>query len=125
MPNANHRKGMEEERQVLKTLRDNGFPHAERTRAGRAEDTGDIHLDVAVGIAPGAICQVKNVRTPDWSGWLEQLESQVRLSGADVGFISAKRTRPGRPPLRLFVMPLEAGVELVRRAGFGEPLEGT
>lgn len=123
MTNPNKRKGDQEERDVLGILRASGFPHAERTRAGRREDQGDIFLDVQLGLAPGVVCQVKNVKTPDWSGWCRDLAEQKRLSGAAHAFLSVKRSRPGKPPLRLAVVELDDYLTMVREAGYGTEIE--
>lgn len=122
MANAMKAKGDREERAVLAIARCGGFPHAERTRAGRAEDQGDIHLDRQFGLAPGAICQVKDVRTINWTDLIDGLSAQIAAANADVGFASLKRSRPGKAPLRVAVMPLDDMLALLRRAGYGEPL---
>ncbi|MFC9514609.1 hypothetical protein ACFTSD_02655 [Nocardiaceae bacterium NPDC056970] len=124
MTNRNKAKGDRYERDVRDFLRGHGFPGCERTRAGYERDAGDLHLDPVVGVGPGVIAQCKDHKTPNWSEFLEGLAEQIGESRAEVGFLSVKRSRPGKAPLNLFVMPLEAGVELLRRAGYGEPLEG-
>lgn len=124
MTNRNKAKGDTEERAVLAILRAAGFPHAERTRAGRAEDQGDIFLDNAVGLAPSVIAQVKNVATPNWTAWLGELDDQKRRSKAVHAFLTWKRSRPGgKPPHRLAIMPLADYAQLLREAGYGDPLE--
>ena len=123
MSNPNKIKGDTEERVVLALLRAAGFPHAERTRPGRMEDHGDIFVTRTLGMAPGVICQTKNVRTPRWSEWLAQLYDQKRRSGALVAFLTHKVGRPGKSPLRLAVMPLEDFLELLRAAGHGDAVD--
>lgn len=88
MSNPNKRRGDDAERAVLAYYREHGFPGAERTRPGRKEDEGDIHL------APGAIAQVKNCRTLRWGEWLAHLVAQkVAASGA--GMASPQATWDG------------------------------
>jgi hypothetical protein len=101
---------------VRNFLRLCGFPWCERTRAGYERDHGDLHL------IPGVIAQVKNVRTPVWGEWLEQLAEQVSNAGADVGFLVWKRPRVGeaRAGEWLAVMTLEQMALLLRRAGYGD-----
>lgn len=124
MTNRNKAKGDTEERAVLAILRAGGFPHAERTRAGRAEDQGDIFLDNEVGLAPSIIAQCKNVATPNWTAWLGELDDQRRHSKAVHAFLTWKRSRPGgKPPHRLAIMPLDMFTRLLREAGYGDPLE--
>ena len=126
MPNANKRKGDVFERTMRDFFRIAGFPHAERTRAGYQRDAGDIHMDPIpqVGLGPGVICQCKNVVTPKWSEWLDGLEKQIDEARADVGFIAWKRRGVGWPGAQLAVMPMEQFTELLRRAGYGDALEG-
>lgn len=124
MSNPNKRKGDQEERDILAILRANGFPHAERTRAGRMEDHGDIFVTRTTGLAPGVIAQVKNVRTPVWGEWVAQLADQKTRSGALVAFLTHRITRRGgKPPIRLAVMELDEFTDLLRAAGHGTPLD--
>lgn len=122
MPNANKRKGDTFERLMRDYFRLAGFPHAERTRAGYQRDAGDIHLDAVTGLAPGVICQCKNVVTPKWSEWVDGLAAQVEEAKADVGFIAWKRRGVGWPGDQLAIMPMQQFTDLLRRAGYGEPL---
>lgn len=101
---------MREERAVLEIMRKHGFD-AERTRAGRKEDQGDI-------LSKGLSVQVKDVRTPDWSKWVSDLSVQKYYAKAQVAFLSVKRSRPGKPPLRLAVMELDDMLELLKNAGY-------
>ena len=101
---------MREEREVEKILHAR-FPDAKRTRAGRREDEGDVLIPSA-----DATCQVKDVKTPQWSAWVDDLADQKRHSGASTAFLSVKRSRPGKSPLRLAVMPLEDFLDLLERA---------
>lgn len=116
-------KGDRYERDIRMLARMNGFPHAERTKAGYERDAGDIHLDPSPILGPEAVIQCKDVRTPNWSEWLEQLEKQKGESRAEVAFIALKRSRPGKAPLHLAVLPLDEMFTLLRRAGYGTPLE--
>lgn len=109
MANRNKARGDIEERAVEKILQGT-FPDAKRTRAGRREDEGDILIP-----SVGATCQVKNVKTPVWSEWIDGLAAQKAASGMSVAFLSVKRSRPGKAPLRLAVMPLDEMLELLER----------
>lgn len=109
MANKHHDKGMVEERAVEKIIQER-FPDARRTRAGRREDAGDV-----LSPAGNFSCQVKNVKTPQWSAWLDDLADQKRHSGMSTAFLSVKRSRPGKSPLRLAVMPLDDMLELIGR----------
>ncbi|WP_186818731.1 hypothetical protein [Nocardia ninae] len=117
------RKGDVYERALLKYLRANGFPGAERTRAGYERDGGDFHLDPLVGTAPGVIGQAKNVVTPRWREWLDGLSDQIKNSRAELGFLIWKRKGITDPAEQLAVMPLREFLTLLRRAGYGTPLD--
>lgn len=110
MVNANKVRGDREEREVERIVREY-FPDAKRTRAGRRDDEGDILVPSA-----DVTIQVKNAKTPQWTTWLEELADQKRHSGMATAFLSVKRSRPGKSPLRLAVMPLEEYLELLERA---------
>ena len=110
MVNANKVRGDREEREVERIVREY-FPDAKRTRAGRRDDEGDILVPSA-----DVTIQVKNAKTPQWTTWLEELADQKRHSGMATAFLSVKRSRPGKSPLRLAVMPLEDMLDLIERA---------
>lgn len=81
-----------------------GFEDAVRTRPGRREDEGDIH----VNRGPDYILQTKDVATPQWREWLNQLAEQVDNAKAVHGALVVKRRGVGgKPPLHLAVMPLD------------------
>lgn len=116
MTNRQKAKGDAYERDVLRMARTAGFPYAERTRPGRREDEGDIHL------APGVILQTKDVASPQWREWLAQTEQQRRCAQADHGVLVVKRRGTGgRPPLHLAVMDLDSMLRLLCEAGWGDP----
>lgn len=124
MANAAKRKGDAFERVVLAIAHVAGFPNARRTRAGYERDGGDIHL-VRTRSGPEVIVQCKDVVTPNWTEWLEQMTAQEAESGAKWSFIAWKRRRPGKSPLILAVMPLGSMLALYRAAGYGIDEEGT
>lgn len=113
MSNPQKRKGDQYERDVLAMCHEAGYPWAQRTRPGRREDEGDIHL------APGVILQTKDVATPDWRKWLSELKDQIRCARASHGILVVKRRgAAGRKPIHLAVMPLDAMLDLLRDAGW-------
>ena len=110
MANKMKIKGDREEIAVERIVQEK-FPKARRTRPGRREDCGDVDIPEA-----DAIAQCKDVKTTQWSTWLEELADQKRHSGASTAFLSVKRSRPGKSPLRLAVMPLDEFLLLLERA---------
>ncbi|KZM68465.1 hypothetical protein [Nocardia terpenica] len=123
MANALKRKGDAFERLLRDYFRVCGFPWCERTKAGYERDGGDLHLDAVIGMSPGVICQAKNVRTPRWRDWVNGLREQVDNAHADVGFIALKLQGSAKPEEQLAFMPLPEFLHLVRRAGYGNPIE--
>jgi len=119
--NPNKIKGDWAERVIKAALRGLGFPWTEKTRAGYERDLGDLHL------VPGqlVIAQVKNVRTPRWLEWMADLETQKANADADVAFLVWKPGGLGeaRADEWLAVMPVREMAVLLRRAGYGHPLD--
>ena len=115
MTNRLKAKGDQYERDVLKIARRSGFPFAERTRPGRREDEGDIHL------APDVIVQCKDAATPRWREWLAELNAQRLLARSAHGVLVVKRRGSGgRPPIHLAVMPLDDMLRLLCDCGYGD-----
>lgn len=115
MANLNKNKGDQYERDVLAVARRSGFPFAERTRPGRREDQGDIHL------CPGFTIQCKDVATLQWRAWLDQLAAQKKAAGMPHGALVVKRRGAGgRKPLHLAVMSLDDLLALLVDAGWGD-----
>lgn len=109
MANRSKRIGDAYERFVEKFCREAGFPDSKRTRPGRREDEGDLYL------TPDIIVQIKDVVTPKYREWMEQLAEQKRRAGARFAFIAMKRRGAGgRPPLHLAVMPLDQMLDLFK-----------
>lgn len=114
MPNRMKEKGDRAEREAVATFHRNGFPAAERTRAGYFRDAGDIHL------TPGVISQVKDRKQYAWPEWLQQLADQKTEANADHAFLMVKRPGFGQGEQWLGVMPVEDLLNLIRAAGYGE-----
>lgn len=116
MANAAKNRGNKYERDVEQLCRAAGFPDAKRTRAGRREDEGDIHLDRGSRY----ILQTKDVVTPQWRPWLDELAEQVAAAKAEHGALVVKRRGTGgRPALHLAVLPLDAYLALLAQLDRG------
>lgn len=124
MANANKQKGDRCERAALEWLTANGFPGAQRTRAGYQRDSGDIHLDPSVGLAPGVIAQIKDWGNDAWPAWLKGTCEQRDEAQAKHAILVRKLRGKADPSEWLAVMRLEDMAVLLRDAGYGEPLEG-
>lgn len=104
MVNRQKAKGDKYERDILAICQTTGFNQARRTRPGRMEDQGDIHLT-----HDGRhILQTKDVATPQWRDWLAELDSQKYAANATTGALVVKRRGAGaNPPVHLAVMRLD------------------
>lgn len=142
--------GTAAETAVVKVARPRGFPHAERVVLHGSADQGDIRL--TPGLTAGVILEVKGgAAAKDASdrqidAWLDETETERHHAGADLAFLVVQRRGVGAPnahrwwawwrlgwipgpqlgnpatdhaPVR---MTLEHALQLVRAAGYGEPL---
>ena len=73
MPNANKRKGDAAERKVRDTATER-YPGSFKTRAGFNDDLGDV---IVAHPAGRVVLQVKDVASPTWTAWFDQLAGQV------------------------------------------------
>jgi hypothetical protein len=85
MTSPQKRKGNSAELAVAKWLREWGWVHAERSRAGWQDDRGDID-----GL-PGVVVEVKNQKTIDIPGYLGELEVEMENADAWTGVCIVKR----------------------------------
>lgn len=73
MANVQKQKGDRAER-VVRDLAADRYPGSFKTRAGFTEDLGDIIVEHPAG---RVVLQVKDVASPAWKRWYEQLAAQV------------------------------------------------
>lgn len=111
MVNRNKAKGDKYERDILARCLEFGFTQARRTRPGRMEDQGDIHLT-----HDGRhILQTKDAATPVWREWLTGLARQKYAAQAATAALVVKRRGSGaNPPIHLAVMHLDDYLALLR-----------
>ena len=126
MPNANKDKGDRAERAVRDHLVDAGLPKVKKTRAGFDDDLGDIVVTDPVDRHRRTILQVKDVASPQWSKWHDQVASQVEVAEAEHGVIVHKRRRSpgctGQVQEWNVVMTLEQYTALLVRLGYRGPI---
>lgn len=110
MANRNKMRGDKYERDILAICHELGFTEARRTRPGRMEDQGDIHLT-----HDGRhILQTKDVATPAWREWLTGLQAQKQAAHASTAALVVKRRGSGaNPPIHLAVVDLRAYLALL------------
>jgi len=107
MTSAAARKGSQFERDVAEYMRGHGLPNVERAYgAGRPDDVGDLD-----GL-PAWCFELKNQKTHDWAGWVDELRREQANARAQYGVVIAKRR--GQPVRRAYVvMELEQLVRLL------------
>jgi len=105
-------KGTAAETAVVKYLKENGFPYAERRALTGTLDKGDI-----TGCGP-IVFEVKNHAKIDLAGWIKELESETVNAQATTGCVVAKKRGTTDPGNWYAVMPFEWMVWLMKEAGF-------
>lgn len=110
MANANKRKGDAAERKVRDFVTSR-YPGSFKTRAGFDDDLGDV---IVHHLAGRVVLQVKDVASPVWKKWFEQLRDQIAqctrysLPHATIGGAIVHKARgEGDAGLWRAVMPLE------------------
>ncbi|MDA4120119.1 MAG: hypothetical protein OK436_05985 [Thaumarchaeota archaeon] len=106
MANPNKAKGSAFEVAVCAWLRENGFPYAERRVQAGSQDRGDV-----AGI-PGLVLELKNHKTMDLSGWMDELRAEKSNARAVTGAVVVKR-RSHSVAKSYVVMELEDFAKLI------------
>lgn len=107
MTSPSKRKGSSAELAVAKWLVKLGWTGAERSRAGWADDRGDI-----LGL-PGVCIEVKNEKRIDLPGYLRELEVEMKNAKAWAGAVIVKRRGSTDPADWYAVMPAQKWAELL------------
>jgi hypothetical protein len=105
-------KGTLHETNVVKFLRDHGFPYAERRALNGQYDKGDI-----TGTGP-LVWECKNHKTLALSEWIQETEQERVNADAEFGVLVVKRRGVFDAGQSYAVMPLEAIVRLLKQAGY-------
>lgn len=139
MTNKSKAIGTRGETAVVKALRANGFPGAERRALAGSMDLGDIL------ICPGVIAEIKwgkharHASMGDIAWWWRETERERGHAGAAIGLLIVQRNGYGdsrADQSRTFLdlgpilhiehftveVPLVKACELLRRNGWGDPL---
>jgi hypothetical protein len=115
MTNPNKIKGDSFERSIVEYLRERGFD-ADRTRAGWADDRGDIH-----GITRNSIpftFECKNHARDNLPGWIAELHTEVANNKGFLGAVIHKRRGTTIASDQYATLPLRMLVQLLKEAGF-------
>lgn len=116
MSNPQKDKGDAFERSIVQYLRERGFD-ADRTRAGWADDRGDIHGISRNGIPFTIEC--KNHSRDNLPGWVTELHAEIANNRGFLGAVIHKRRGTTIPPDQYATLPLGMLVQLLKEAGFG------
>lgn len=112
MSTPSKRKGSAWELAIAKYLVEKGWKHAERRIAGSTIDKGDIY-----GII-GCVIEAKNEKRIDLSGYLKELEVEMRNAKAETGVVMVKKKGTTDVGQAYAVMPIELWVKLMKEAGY-------
>lgn len=106
-------KGTFAEAAVAEYLGCSGFPFAERQALHGSGDRGDVK------VCPGVIAEVKNDRSFDLSGWLQETAKEKANANAEHAFLVVKPDGVGRTRVGMWwsVMYSRDWHDLIRQAG--------
>ena len=148
MSNPSKARGTAAETALVKWLRDNGFPHADRKPLYGNRDQGDIAVTAGFIIEAKVNAKAGTGQPPHGllTAWMEQTEAERQNAGADLAVLVVKRAGTaycgawfayltagqfaalvgshlyyGAAPVMMRLADL---VPLIRAAGWGTPMEG-
>lgn len=108
MSNPSKQKGTAAETAVVKYLKKNGFPKAERRALQGNLDKGDIS-----GV-DNVVLEVKDHKTMNLSGWVKELETEVDNASAFTGAVVHKKRGTLDVGEWYATMPLYMFLDLIR-----------
>ena len=112
MSTPSKRKGSAWELAIAKYLVEQGWKFAERRIAGATLDKGDIY-----GII-GCVIEAKNEKRINLSGYLKELEVEIRNANAATGVVMVKKKGTTDVGEAYAVMPIKEWVKLMKEAGY-------
>lgn len=116
MSNPQKNKGSAYERQIVAYLREAGFA-VDRTRAGWADDRGDIH-GVSDPHGTPFIFECKNHQRLNLSGWITELLTEIGNAGGMAGVLVHKKRGTTDPAEQYATLPFGMLVQLLKEAGY-------
>jgi len=108
MSNPAKRKGSKAEADVVKWLKANGYPYADRRIAGAQLDKGDIS-----GVN-GVTIEVKDHVKLDLSAWVKELEVEINNDKAWTGTVLHKRKGKSNVDEWYCTMPASVWIKLIK-----------
>jgi len=114
--NPQKQKGSAYERSIVEYLRANSFG-VDRTRAGWADDRGDIH-GVSSPSGHPFVFECKNHVRLNLSGWVSELLTEIDNAGGMAGVLVHKRRGTTDPSQQYATLPFGMLVQLLKEAGY-------
>lgn len=106
--NANKQKGTKAETAIVRYLRANGHPDAERRALAGVADRADI-----AGV-PGVVIESKDCGRFELAKWLDEATKERDNAGVPIGVVWAKRRGRSSPADWYVIMDGATFVELIR-----------
>lgn len=116
MTNPQKQKGSAYERSIVDYLRDSGF-RVDRTRAGWADDRGDIHGVEAHDGKP-FVFECKNHARLNLAGWIKELDIEIANAGGVAGVVVHKKRGTTNAAEQYATLPFGMLVQLLKEAGY-------
>jgi hypothetical protein len=116
MTNPQKQKGNAYERSIVTFLRERGYS-VDRTRAGWADDRGDVHGLHHPRLGPFTI-ECKNHRAMALSSWMGELAREVAANGGTLGAVVHKRKGVADANEQYATLPFGMLVQLLKEAGY-------
>ena len=113
MSNPSKQRGTAWETAIVRTLRVNGFPNAERRALAGTHDLGDV-----TGI-PGVVIEAKRQKQLALAAWVDEAVVEGINAEADVAAVWAHRKGKANPLDGYVVMTGRQFVALLHEAGHG------
>lgn len=111
MTHPNKIKGNDAERAVVRYLRDNGYPFADRMRSGWTDDKGDID-----GI-PHTVIEVKAEQKITLSEYMKELEREITNARAETGVVIVKKRNVSDVSNWYACAPVSIWIQLLKESG--------
>ena len=109
-------KGSAYERLIVDYLRNQGF-NVDRTRAGWADDRGDVH-GIQHPVLGSFTVECKNHKAMELAGWLAELDREVAANGGGLGAVVHKKRGDATGENQYATLPLWMLVQLLTEAGY-------
>ena len=111
MTHPSKNKGNNAERQVVRYLRENDYPFADRMRSGWTDDKGDIE-----GV-PDTCIEVKAEKRIDLAGYMVELQREIANAKAETGVVIVKKRGTTEVGEWYACAPVSIWIQLLKESG--------